>query len=289
MIITKYGGMGAGKTGTLITDKEKIENDVYHKGRILVFSPKIDVRFGVGKIKERDHITEEGIVIPNTGREIESIPIESIFEMDEYLASQKTKYKRYRDIFIDEMNFFESEPNEEKGIDLKELELRRNESIKIILERSLKDKVDFHLYGLNLTAEMHPYGLMAVAIAFTKPKNQYELFAECADCLRKARYTYYIPYEKGTNVFGANDYCAMCGTCHFKWRDEFLEAKKQNKLDEYFMRATALKPDLEAKLEDPNLIEELPKWYVKAMTQIKGMNKDKKLTFQKDLTKWYLN
>ena len=256
MIRVYFGPMGARKTGQLIDDYEKIEENVYYKGRILVFSPKRDNRFGIGKIKERDIVEKDGNKI--LGREIDSIAIEDIFEMKKHLDTQK---RRYKNIFIDELNFFESEPNKEKRITLRNLEKRRFESMKIILELSLKNKIDFHLYGLNLTAEMHPYGLMATAITFADPNERHELFAQCADCMDIARYTYYIPYEKGTNVIGANDYCALCGPCHLEWSELYKSNKHRGTLDEYYSEAKMLKPELEEEVKDPVKKLTLPLWY----------------------------
>lgn len=230
MIKTYYGPMGASKTKTLL---DIVNKDIYLKDRILVFSPSKDVRFGVGKIKERDIIDKEGNIIK--GREIDSIIINDIFEIEQHLTIT-TKH-----VFIDEINFFESEEDEEKGITVKELERRRYESMRLLLKLCLDKKINFYLFGLNLTAEMIPYGLMPAAIVFsTEPPEQ--LYAECVDCGDPARYTFYIPVEKETNVVGDDLYCALCGPCHFKWENKYQELKSQNNLDEYFRLAKVLKP-----------------------------------------------
>ena len=229
MIKTYFGPMGASKTKTLLDEYEKI----YFKDRILVFSPVKDDRFGVGKIKERDTILKDGSII--RGREIDSIAIEDFFEIEKHL-SLTTKH-----VFIDEVNFFESEEDEDKGKTLYELEKRRYESMRLLLKLSLEKKINFYLFGLNLTAEMMPYGLMPAAIAYsTEPPEV--LSAECIDCGDIAHYTFYIPFEKETNVIGADDYCALCGPCHFKWEGIYKELKSENNLEEYFRLAKVLKP-----------------------------------------------
>ena len=219
MIKVFFGPMGASKTKTLLDMHEAI----YFKDRIMAFSPARDNRFGVGLIQDRD------------SRKIEATIIDDIFQIEKHLA-QTTKH-----VFIDEVNFFESEENISKGISLYELEQRRYQSMRLLLSFSLYEKINFYLFGLNLTAEMIPYGLMPAAIAFADERH--ELFAECADCGdEKAKFTYYIPFEKGTNVIGADDYCALCGQCHYKWEKIYKELKEKNDLAQYFEFAKILKP-----------------------------------------------
>ena len=230
MIKVYYGPMGASKTKTLL---DIVNKGIYLKDRILIFSPSKDNRFGVGKIKERDVINQAGEIVK--GREIDSIIIDDIFEIEKHL-SLTTKH-----VFIDEVNFFESEEDKEKGITLAQLEKRRFESMRLILKLSLEKKINFYMFGLNLTAEMIPYGLMPTAMAFsTEPPEQ--LYAECVDCADPARYSFYIPYDKETNVPGADDYCALCGPCHFKWENIYKSLKSEDNLEEYFRLAKVLKP-----------------------------------------------
>lgn len=218
MIKTYFGPMGAAKSKTLLDLYEKI----YFKNRILVFTPTKDDRFGVGVIQDR------------TGRKIEAIAIDDIFEIEKYLTD-KTK-----NIFIDEVNFFESEIDEKRNITLMDLEERRNQSMNYLLELSLKKNINIYLFGLNLTAEKRPYGLMSTAIHYADERE--ELFAECTDCGdHKAKFTYYIPYEKDTNVIGAADYCALCGSCHLKWTKLYHQLKKEKKLDEYKKKSEVLR------------------------------------------------
>ena len=177
MIRTYFGPMGAKKTKTLLD----LRDEVYFKERVLVFSPVKDDRFGIGKIKDRDR----------KRKKVDAIPIEDIFDIENHLK-RGTKY-----IFIDEVNFFESEEKLDKGIDLYELEKRRYESMRLILKLSLEKRINFNMFGLNLTAEMIPYGLMPAALAYADERK--ELFAECAECGDShAKFTYYIPYEKDT-------------------------------------------------------------------------------------------
>lgn len=219
MIKTFFGPMGASKTKTLLDTYEKI----YFKDRILAFSPAKDDRFGAGTIQDRD------------GRKIEAIAIKDIFEIEKHLT------KATKHVFIDEVNFFESEENLAAGISLYELEKRRYESMRLILSLALREKIVFYIFGLNLTAEMIPYGLMPAAMTYADERT--ELFAECADCGdEKAKFTYYIPFEKETNVVGLADYCALCGDCHFKWENIYHELKAKNNLEEYFKMSDILRP-----------------------------------------------
>ena len=193
MIKVYFGPMGSGKTEILIKEYNKI----YLKNKTQVFSPKLDNRFGIGNIRDRK------------GNKISSEAIDNIFEIPNLLKST-TKH-----VFIDEANFFESAEDLEKNITQMDLEQRRYDSIRLLLEISLEKNIDFNIFGLNLTAEMKPYGIMPLAIAFADERH--ELKAECIDCGAEAKYTYYIPGHKTTNVIGADDYCAVCGSCHLKW------------------------------------------------------------------------
>ena len=223
MIKTYFGPMGSGKTKTLV----ELYNNIYFKDKVQVFAPKMDDRFGVGVIQDRNDT--------DGSRKIYATPIDDIFQIEGFLQPTTKK------VFIDEINFLESEENPEKGIDLRILEKRRYESMRLILKLAQERKIAFYLFGLNLTAEMKPYGLMPIAMAYAD--DRIELFAECADCGEVARFSYYIPYEKGTNAVGAEDYCALCAKCHFEWESRFKQYKAANQIEEYLNLAKALKPN----------------------------------------------
>jgi len=211
--------MGSGKTKKLL----EMYDGIYRKDLIKVFSHGIDDRFGKGVIKGR-----------NGGAKLKSIILQELFGFEKYL-DEKTKH-----VFIDEVNFFESEEDLEKGINLIKLEKRRHKTMRILLTLAVERKINFNLFGLNLTAEKIPYGLMGTAMHYSSEKH--ELFAECAECGdEKAQFTFYIPYEKQTNVVGADDYCALCGLCWFKWEENFKYYRDQDNLEEYFRLAKVLK------------------------------------------------
>lgn len=218
MIRTYFGPMGAAKTKTLLD----LYEDIYFKDRVLVFTPTKDDRFGMGVIQDR------------TGRKIDAIAIEDIFAIKEHITEHT------KNIFIDEVNFFESEENKDKGIVMSDLEERRYDSMNYLLHLSINNKVNIYLFGLNLTAEKRPYGLMSAAINYAD--ERVELFAECSDCGdSEAKFTYYIPYEKDTNVVGAADYCALCGACHMKWTNTYHALKQAGKLGEYKKKSDILR------------------------------------------------
>ena len=245
MIKTYFGPMGSGKTKIALDLFKKFEKN-YYKNRTMFFSPKKDNRHGVGIIKDR-----------STNREVKSIAIDDVLEIENYLTPTTTR------VFIDEVNFFESEVSRKKGINsVKQLEIRRRDRMRWMLQTSLEKRIEFYLFGLNLTAELMPYGLMSTAINMAQEKHQ--LYAECAGCIvDKAEYSYFIPYVKRTNKIGDHDYCAMCFHCYLKWGNMFKDLKENN-LGEYFKEAKILKPELEeiSKSEDKKLIKTIPKWYL---------------------------
>ena len=238
-----YGPMGSGKTKKLIDDY----HDSYLKDITKVFSPARNTRDGEGKPKERADL-EKGIL----GREIDAIKIKDLFEIDKHL---KEFTKR---ILIDETNFFESD-HIEMGISLEELLNRRAQAMDY-LESLARQRKNINIYGLNITAEKQPYGMMGHALALSISKE--ELKAQCVSCGDPAIYTYFIPFEKPTNVVGEHNYCAMCEFCHTEWGQRFQEGKEAQNLDDYYLAAVRLKPELEIMLEK-GLIEEkdLPEWY----------------------------
>ena len=219
-IKTFFGPMGSGKTKKLLEMYESI----YRKDLVKIFSCGIDDRWGKGVIKSRDGKLK-----------LNSIVLHDLFLLLQHL-DENTKH-----VFVDEVNFFFSEENPEKGIDAIALERSRHQMMKILLALAKEREINFNLFGLNLTAEKKSYGFMGTAMHYSE---KHELFAECACCgNEKAQFTFYIPYEKKVNVVGADDYCALCGLCWFKWEENFKWHKSQNNLDEYFKLAKVLKPN----------------------------------------------
>ena len=244
-ITAYYGPMGARKTGKLLD----LMTNRYTKDFAQAFSPSTDNRFGHGIIKERDNI-ETG----EKGREVPSIIIDDVFQIEKHLQALKL----VRHLFIDEVNFFESDPIK-SGMSEEELKVRRSESMRYLLRLTEEHKKRIYLFGLDLTAEMEPYGLMGTALSFPITKEGF--VAECVSCGDPARFTYYIPYEKETNVPGADDYCAMCHGCHIEWSELYKKHKEIGTIREYYRLAKRLKPELEMNEGVMRLAKTLPSWY----------------------------
>ena len=223
-VVVHIGPMGSGKSSALVNDY----NEKYYDYQKVAFTSDINSRDG-SFIKSR------------TQNPIKAVPINES-DFIGLVTGGKSKIRdsisyQTRNVFFDELNFYFSEPNEEKGLTNENLPIVKKLVMDSLVTFALENDINLHFSGLSKTAEREPYGLMATAIHYGSITVH---SAQCTDCGRDAGETLYIPIEKETNVPGADDYCAVCLPCHIKWVKMYDKYKKDDSLDSYYSEAKKL-------------------------------------------------
>ncbi|MBH1989350.1 MAG: thymidine kinase [Myxococcaceae bacterium] len=173
------GPMFSGKTEELIRRLRRAE---IAKQRILVFKPKIDIRF------------DEIQIVSHSAQKIPSIPIETPDDMVQYLEQLQSPIDL---IGIDEAQFFDH-------------------SLIPLVEQFANSGIRVILSGLDQDSDGCPFGpmpnLLAIADLVTKQ------CAVCVVCGASATKSFRLKDRSTSQVFvGANDsYEARCRCCYHK-------------------------------------------------------------------------
>lgn len=96
-ITTITGPMFSGKTTELLRLKSREEIAKRHS---FVFKPDLDNRYSKKEIVNHNGIKEEAVVVKNS--------LEILKNIEDYLSSQRSKEVPLINIFIDEVQFFDS-------------------------------------------------------------------------------------------------------------------------------------------------------------------------------------
>ena len=80
---------------------------------------------------------------------------------------------------------------------------------------------NFHIAGLDMTAEGKPFGMMPQIMAYADDVIKYT--AVCAKCGGDAIYSFYLGKKSEDIVVGNNEYCPYCRTC---WTEEMIKKEQ---------------------------------------------------------------
>jgi len=187
-ITTITGPMFSGKTTELLRIKSREE---IAKRYSLVFKPKLDNRYSDVSIINHNGVKEEAIAVDNPGSILKII--------NDYLNSEEQNKAQLINIFIDEVQFFNSE-------------------IIDIISTISKKGVNVFSCGLNQTFEgkAFPFKDKKDHIGTLMALSDYviHLDAVCNKCGGSATKTYRLGDSKETVILGGTEkYQARCSKC----------------------------------------------------------------------------
>lgn len=170
MIKVYTGPMFSGKSTNLILDYVMLADC----SSALCFKPSKDTR-EFSKIRAR-----------NNDNELSAIVIKNFEDIEQYLVDEIT------DIFIDEVQFIEGDPN-------------------ILVDLSIKRGIYIRVAGLSRTSEMKPFGHMPEIMAFA---DDIEILdAKCNQCGSPAGYTHCKIPKQNDVMVGNTEYEPLCFDC----------------------------------------------------------------------------
>lgn len=190
-ITTITGPMFSGKTTELLRIKSREEIAKRHS---FVFKPKLDNRYSDKEIINHNGIKEEAIVVESS--------FEILKIIEEYLFSGRNKEMPLINIFIDEVQFFNSDV------------------LEVIITISKKG-INVFSCGLNQTFEGKPFPFKDnkdhIGTLMALSDYLIHLDAVCNNCGEAATKTYRLGDSKETVVLGGTEkYQARCTKCFKK-------------------------------------------------------------------------
>lgn len=190
-ITTITGPMFSGKTTELLRLKSREEIAKRHS---FVFKPDLDNRYSKKEIVNHNGIKEEAVVVKNS--------LEILKNIEDYLSSQRSKEVPLINIFIDEVQFFDSN------------------IINVIKEVSSKG-INVFSCGLNQTFQGDPFPFKDkkehIGTLMALSDFLIHLDAICNNCGEVATKTYRLGDSRETVVLGGIEkYQARCIKCFKK-------------------------------------------------------------------------